>query len=273
MFETELAAGDDFTNPLSSSEDSLQHTAKKSRPGVLPEYDESDGNLAQPVASEDLFEVITESLQSGGEGNRKEQAEQQIHAMFKEIKDWDAPIQKKDLKRMLEVSLQTNVSNAVLADLFRQIDTDGDETVSAREFDAWFKKQSRLVDASDDSIDPRQAQLQRMQSQSFILDPNSEFRGNWDMVQAVLLSEPRVHSLALFSAAPSSRLPCSWLMELGELHFQMVRTVRPALIPPAGFARSVHRCHRTVPHRLRRQRRAVELLLLLGPDHRHLLCR
>ena len=40
---------------------------------------------------------------------------------------------------MLEASLHIIISNAVVRDLFRQIDTDGDESVTAREFSAWFK--------------------------------------------------------------------------------------------------------------------------------------
>ena len=40
--------------------------AKKHRNALVPEYDESDGNLAQPVESEDLFEVITEAFSGRG---------------------------------------------------------------------------------------------------------------------------------------------------------------------------------------------------------------
>jgi Ca2+-binding EF-hand superfamily protein len=51
--------------------------------------------------------------------------------IFKDVEDWDAPIKKKELKVMLEAALQCLISNALLADLYTQMDTDGDEQVTA----------------------------------------------------------------------------------------------------------------------------------------------
>jgi hypothetical protein len=165
---------------------------------LVPEYDEIDGNLAQPVESEDLFEVITEAF-SGRGLSGTEQSEQ----IFKDVTDWDARIEKKELKKMLESSLQVDVSNGVLLDLFRQVNTNGDEIVSAREFNEWFTQQAQLTEELSDDMDPHQAQVKRMQSQGFIIDPNSDFRGNWDMIQAVLLSETRFCSRAPFLQCPA----------------------------------------------------------------------
>ena len=187
-------------NPLRDVGHSVgsEGAAKKHRNALVPEYDESDGNLAQPVESDDLFEVITEAF-SGRGLSGTEQSEQ----MFKDVTDWDARIEKKELKKMLESSLQVDVSNGLLLDLFRQVNTDGDEIVSAREFNEWFTQQAQLTEELSDDMDPHQAQAKRMRSQGFIIDPNSDFRGNWDMIQAVLLSETRFYSRALFLQCPA----------------------------------------------------------------------
>ena len=104
---------------------------------------------------------------------------------------------------MLESSLQVDVSNGLLLDLLRQVNTNGDEIVSAREFNEWFTQQAQLTEELSDDMDPHQAQVKRMRSQGFIIDPNSDFRGNWDMIQAVLLSETRFYSRALFLQCPA----------------------------------------------------------------------
>lgn len=180
----EQESSDSVENPLGAVRS--EGAARKNRNTVLPEYDESDGNLAQPVESEDLFEVLTEA--SAGRGLS---GTEQFELMFKDVTDWDAPIAKTELQKMMETSLQTEISNQMLTELFRQVNTNGDEAVSARELNEWLTRQEKLAEDLNDDIDSHQAQIKRMQAQVFIIDPNSEFRGNWDMVQAVLLSEMR----------------------------------------------------------------------------------
>lgn len=189
MTTFEVDFGDAFENPvgdLAAKGVQTRNTAQ-----LLPEYEETDDNLAQAVMTEDLFDVITESFSSNAGRSRMEESERRVTAIFKDIKDWEAPIQKKELKQMLEASLHVTISNTLLADLLRQIDVDGDDSVTAREFEAWFKRQMQMTEQSVESIDPHQAQLKRLQSQTLIIDPNSNFRGNWDMIQAALLSETR----------------------------------------------------------------------------------
>jgi hypothetical protein len=204
--QMDMEFGSFVENPLRSSSGSGM-AKQKSRHAVLPEFDESDGNLAQAAESEDLYDVINDWFRDRGLIDRgkypgAEQSEQRVAAIFKDIKDWDAPIEKPQLKRMLETSMQIEVTDALIGNLFQQIDRSVDSprgaAVSAREFTEWYTLQEQLTQEMTGELDPHQAQLKRMKSQGFIIDPNSNFRGNWDIVQAVLLSEAHLGSRAPF---------------------------------------------------------------------------
>lgn len=188
-FEDE-AATNHYQNPLpmdDAANSPRQRTAR--RHFVMAEFEESDGNIAKAIEAEDLFDAIKESVHEQDGRTWRESAEVELKEMFKDTRDWGAPIEKKDLKRMLEASLQVAISNKLLLDLFRQIDVDGDETVTAHEFRDWFLAQTQASQEEGEAVDPNQVRMQQMQAQSFIIDPNSGFRGNWDIVQAGLLSE------------------------------------------------------------------------------------
>ena len=193
-FENEAQVGAHMDNPLAEPDTMLSPIdATSQRHVVMAEYDESDGDLAQPIETEALFDVMVAHAQREMNGKKDAAQPGTTQAIFKDVKDWDAPVLKKDLKRMLEATLQTTVSNKLMEDLYRQIDANGDGTVTAREFDLWFRAQMAADGEGGEHVDAHQAQLKKMQTQTLIIDPNSQFRGNWDMVQAILLSESRLH--------------------------------------------------------------------------------
>lgn len=188
-FEVDVGANEEMENPLRVQPDAASSGHDRTRHIVMAEFEERDGNLAQAIETEDLFEVIKESMHDERGRTWNEAAESELKEMFKQVHDWSAPIQKKELKRMLEASLHVVISNKLLVDLFRQIDTDGSDSVTAHEFYAWFQTQMRTTEEEGEVMDPHQAQMKQMQAQTYIIDPNSDLRGNWDMVQAGLLSE------------------------------------------------------------------------------------
>eukprot|EP01047_Picozoa_sp_COSAG01_P054036 COSAG01_NODE_5857_length_3989_cov_3.940874_2_plen_281_part_00 len=166
-----------------ASQDALARTQSAAKHTLAPESKELDGELAEVETSQDLYDHILEALHTAHGWNRNGlSSDQELRRLLRNVKDWDARLSEKQLSRILEDHLHIKLD----ADEIIQLSTvTGGAACSIQQFVLWFEQQSDLM-SEELTRDPYKLALQKMQ-ESGMMAPTSNFRGNWDLTQAVLL--------------------------------------------------------------------------------------
>lgn len=156
---------------------------------LQPECLEAEDNLAPPPISQDLFESVTEAVENMvSRAARKDRfSANPKRDVFVRIvgqhlpqnaagePDWFAKLEQAKLGDMLTGQLGVSLGDD-LAKLSKQ-------APSGEKLMEWWDTQSGI---SADTTDPFQIALKALEEGSMV-SPTSNFRGNWDMAQAVFL--------------------------------------------------------------------------------------
>lgn len=164
-----------FANPISMLPDR----------GLVLECEEDENDLAEAVVDEgnDLFELLQTGVAMSDAPEGLDLSSDPLKAFDFIDRDHDAAIDRKELHSIVELALP-GVTDKIMDDLFRQIDTDGSGSISVGEFKAWWGR--RLESGADVMLDAHTIALRKIK-QGRMLSPHSKFRKRWDVVQMILL--------------------------------------------------------------------------------------
>lgn len=195
MFDSEIpeeatTSSFDSDNPLAKkgADDSLGKFTP-SRVQIVPEsHEPEDGHEEEePV---DFFEVIARALVVGKKLD-PDHIQADMKLCFEDIPDHGAKMEPAELVALVEDHLSLKLNEREQGELLEQIQgvrkAGGEalptnaEPISVADFERWWDS---FFEA--ETMDPFRAALAEMEK-SGMISPTSSFRGNWDLIQAVLL--------------------------------------------------------------------------------------
>jgi hypothetical protein len=207
MFDSEIIPENEQQNPLSSAASSVDDALPM--PGATADvFDAEDGeevsnfftpNRVQIVPEShepedgheeaeevDFFEVIARALVFG-KSLDPDHIQADMKQCFADIPDHEASMQPDELLKLVEDHLSLKLNEQEQSELLGQIQGvhsaggHTSEPISVADFERWWDSFFEL-----ETVDPFRAAVAEMEK-SNVISPTSDFRGNWDLVQAVLL--------------------------------------------------------------------------------------
>ena len=210
MFDSEIIPENEQQNPLSSAassvddalpmpgatadvfdaedgEEAMSNFFTPNRVQIVPEsHEPEDGH--EEAEEVDFFEVIARALVFG-KSLDPDHIQADMKQCFADIPDHEASMQPDELLKLVEDHLSLKLNEQEQSELLGQIQgvhsagghTSTSEPISVADFELWWDSFFEL-----ETVDPFRAAVAEMEK-SNVISPTSDFRGNWDLVQAVLL--------------------------------------------------------------------------------------
>eukprot|EP01047_Picozoa_sp_COSAG01_P006641 COSAG01_NODE_243_length_20572_cov_24.956137_13_plen_362_part_00 len=165
--------------------------AQSKQAGLVLECEEDETELAEAIGEgEDLFEVLHKgtTMADSSDADFDTDQDDALRVIGLIDKNHDEVIEASELRAVVEKSLGAAVTDVMLRDLMKQIDTNDTGAVTVAQFRAWYDQ--KLADGGGDrlrdNMDPQALAMQRM-LQGRMISPNSIFRKRWDIFQVLLL--------------------------------------------------------------------------------------
>jgi hypothetical protein len=195
MFDSEIAPSADAEetqNPLGQSTDSQNADGAAAVFGsvkklqLVPESrDAEDGHEVEQTV--DFFDILAEALVVGKQLD-PDRIQEGMKECFDDIPDHEATMDAGEFCKVVEEHLDLDLEDSDRAQLVAQVQgvksaesTQEQDPVSVADFERWWDSFFET-----EMVDPFRAAVAEMEK-SGVISPNSNFRGNWDLVQAVLL--------------------------------------------------------------------------------------
>jgi hypothetical protein len=208
MFDSEIIPENEQQNPLSSAassvddalpmpgatadvfdaedgEEAMSNFFTPNRVQIVPEsHEPEDGH--EEAEEVDFFEVIARALVFG-KSLDPDHIQADMKQCFADIPDHEASMQPDELLKLVEDHLSLKLNEQEQSELLGQIQGvhsaggHTSEPISVADFELWWDSFFEL-----ETVDPFRAAVAEMEK-SNVISPTSDFRGNWDLVQAVLL--------------------------------------------------------------------------------------
>jgi Ca2+-binding EF-hand superfamily protein len=138
----------------------------------------------------DFFTIFSNALELlAGAAESRMEIREHMKQCFKDVPNWSAQLDQASfcntLESHLKIQLDADMREALVVEVHSGPNAQGDAdsgTFTILEFETWWDHFFEY-----DAVDPFRAALLALE-ESNVISPNSNFRGNWDLVQAALLA-------------------------------------------------------------------------------------